>query len=174
MRSIKIAAAALLCLAAAPAHSETTQFCGDGGVRYCAGDVAPSVDSPRAGGVIDARVRAFSGMVERAAFAAGVPSHLALAVVRLESGFNPAMRGLAGEWGLGQIKCETARAVGFSGGCARLAEPGTNLQFSMAYLRLALAAGGNGCAGLSLYNRGIAARPRCTAYGRRVLALAAR
>ena len=43
----------------------------------------------------------------------------------------------------------------------------------MAYLRLAIDKGGEGCGGVSLYNLGVAARPRCTSYGRRVITGAA-
>lgn len=108
------------------------------------------------------------GMVNSAAWSAGVPAHIAQAVVRHESGYKPNMRGRAGEYGLGQIKCQTARGVGFTGPCAQLLDPQVNLTFSMKYLRLAIDKGGEGCSGLSLYNTGIGARPRCTAYGRAV------
>jgi len=108
-------------------------------------------------------------MVGSAAWRAGVPAHVAHAVVAQESGYRPAMRGRAGEWGIGQIKCQTARSVGFTGSCDRLRDPEVNLTYSMAYLRLALDKGGDGCSGVSLYNTGIYARPRCTGYGRAVV-----
>lgn len=111
---------------------------------------------------------ALLGMVSTAAMQNGVPSNLAHAVVRQESNYQSAMRGRAGEWGIGQIKCQTARSVGFTGNCAQLRDPEVNLTFSMKYLRLALDKGGEGCAGTSLYNTGIYARPRCTNYGRAV------
>lgn len=110
--------------------------------------------------------------VDAAAFAAGVPAGIAHAVVKHESGYKPHVRGAAGEWGLGQIKCQTARGLGFAGACAALRDPATNLRWSMTYLKLALDRGGAGCAGVSLYNTGIHARPRCTAYGRIVMARA--
>lgn len=112
---------------------------------------------------------AVHGMVSSAAFRAGVPVHVAHAVVAQESGYRSAMRGRAGEWGIGQIKCQTARGVGFTGPCAQLRDPEVNLTYSMAYLRLALDKGGEGCSGVSLYNTGIYARARCTAYGRSVV-----
>jgi hypothetical protein len=111
-------------------------------------------------------------LVDQAAAAAGVPAHLAHAVIRQESDYNPALRGSAGEWGIGQIKCPTARSVGFSGSCGQLADAATNLRYSMAYLRLALDRGGRGCAGVSLYQRGVFARPGCSGYGRQVMARA--
>src|SRR4051812_28246037 len=94
-------------------------------------------------------------MVTMAALSAGVPDNIAHAVIRQESNYNPHLRGRAGEWGLGQIKCQTARSVGFSGSCGALSDAATNLRFSFAYLRLALNRGGQGCAGVALYQRGV-------------------
>jgi soluble lytic murein transglycosylase-like protein len=113
-------------------------------------------------------------LVTSAASAAGVPVHLAHAVVRQESNYNPRLRGAAGEWGVGQIKCQTARGVGFAGSCGALADPAINLRFSMRYLRLALDRGGLGCAGVSLYQRGLYGRASCSSYGRQVMARAGR
>jgi soluble lytic murein transglycosylase-like protein len=108
------------------------------------------------------------GMVDTAADHAGVPRGIAHAVIRQESNYNAALRGSHGEWGLGQIKCQTARGAGFSGSCQQLADPATNLRWSMRYLHQALARGGYGCAGFTLYNVGIFARPHCNGYGRAV------
>lgn len=117
-----------------------------------------------------ARDRArYSGLIDDAARGAGVPVQLAHAVITVESGYNARMRGGAGEYGLGQIKCPTARDIGFRGSCRTLFDPQTNLRWSMRYLAKAIAKGGRGCAGLSLYQRGVGAHPRCTSYGRRVL-----
>jgi hypothetical protein len=118
---------------------------------------------------VSARAHDLRGLVSAAALTAGVPEDIAHAVIRIESGYNPYARGAAGEWGLGQIKCQTARSVGFRGGCALLADPATNLRFSFAYLRLALDRGGRGCAGVSLYQRGLFGRASCSSYGRRVM-----
>jgi hypothetical protein len=112
-------------------------------------------------------------LVSAAATAAGVPVNLAHAVVRMESNYRPRAVSSARALGMGQIKCQTARSVGFAGPCSALFDPESNLHYAMIYLRQALDRGGEGCAGLSLYERGIAARPVCTAYGRRVAALAA-
>lgn len=111
---------------------------------------------------------AVHGLVDQAASAAGVP--IAHAVVRHESKYRPDVRGRAGEWGLGQIKCQTARGVGFSGACQQLADPSVNLRYAMRYLRQALDRGGEGCGGVSLYQRGLYGRRGCSAYGRMVLA----
>ena len=111
-------------------------------------------------------------LVTQAAHQAGIPANIAHAVIKMESGYQPHIRGAAGEWGLGQIFCQTARSVGFTGDCSALRDPATNLKFSFAYLRLAIDKGGAGCAGVSLYNTGIHIRPVCTAYGQRVMAMA--
>jgi soluble lytic murein transglycosylase-like protein len=108
-------------------------------------------------------------LVSQAARAAGVPVAIAHAIVRIESGYRPHAVSPAGAIGLGQIKCQTARGLGFSGACARLFQPRVNLAFSMAYLRQAIAKGGATCAGLGLYERGVGARPRCTPYGRKAI-----
>jgi soluble lytic murein transglycosylase-like protein len=79
----------------------------------------------------------------------GVPSGVALALVRRESGFNVRAVGRAGEIGLVQIKLATARAMGFTGTRAQLFEPRTNLTFGMKYARLAIR-----CGGIHLYQRG--------------------
>jgi soluble lytic murein transglycosylase-like protein len=122
---------------------------------------------------VDAAVKFIGGlraMVDAAASSAGVPGGIAHAVIRQESNYNPHLRGSAGEWGLGQIKCQTAREVGLAGNCGQLADAAVNLRFSMAYLRRALDRGGNGCAGVSLYQRGIYGRASCSGYGRAVMA----
>lgn len=108
-------------------------------------------------------------LVSAAAQVAGIPLHIAHAVVRTESRYNPRARGRAGELGLMQIKPATARGLGFRGAASGLFDPAENLRWGMRYLRLAIARGGPGCAGVSLYQSGIYARPRCSAYGRRVL-----
>lgn len=113
---------------------------------------------------------AVRGLVTAAAQAAGVPVAIAHAVIRTESRYNPRARGRAGEIGLSQLKLQTARGLGFRGSAAQLFDPATNLRFGMRYLRMALNRGGTGCAGVSLYQSGVYARPHCSNYGRRVLA----
>lgn len=84
---------------------------------------------------------------------AGVPVSTALAVVRQESGFRPHVTGAAGEIGLMQLKCQTARGMGFSGSCKALYNPDTNLRYGMKYLRKALNRGS-----VAYYNAGIHAK----------------
>eukprot|EP01042_Synura_sphagnicola_P035059 gene35059-44926_t len=58
-------------------------------------------------------------LVARHAAANGVPFSLADAVVRIESRYNPRAAN-AGNYGLMQIRHQTARGVGYSGGAAGL------------------------------------------------------
>ena len=84
---------------------------------------------------------------------AGVPQDIGLAVIRQESSFNPKATGAVGEIGLMQIKCETARSVGYYGACAGLYDANTNMKFGMRYLKKALDRGSVG-----YYNSGIYAK----------------
>src|SRR4029079_4710265 len=43
----------------------------------------------------------------------GVPTWFALRIANVESGYNPYARGRAGEIGIYQLKCQTARGMGF-------------------------------------------------------------
>jgi soluble lytic murein transglycosylase-like protein len=103
--------------------------------------------------------------------AAEVPESLVAAVIHVESGGRANLVGRAREIGLMQIKLETARGVGYHGSRAALFDPATNIRFGTAYLELAWRrAHGDLCVAASLFNMGVGARPRCTAYGLRVLA----
>jgi len=84
-----------------------------------------------------------------------VPNSLAYAVVRYESNLNASALS-KGNYGLGQIKCGTARGIGFDGKCTALLQPDVNLEYSMTYLRMALdQANGDECTALTLYNQGL-------------------
>ncbi|HSG95259.1 MAG TPA: transglycosylase SLT domain-containing protein [Afifellaceae bacterium] len=94
-------------------------------------------------------------LVGKHARAAGVPVALALAVVQVESNFNPRARGRAGEVGLMQIKPATARAIGYKGSIKALYNPNTNLTWGMKYLAEAHRRGGGSVCGTILkYNAG--------------------
>lgn len=85
----------------------------------------------------------------------GVPEDLALAVVHVESSFNPSAVGQAGEIGLMQIKPQTARGMGFSGSRKALFKPETNIKYGMKYLAGAYERGGGTICGTILkYNGG--------------------
>jgi len=106
--------------------------------------------------------------VTQAALAAGVPLPIAHAVVRMESGYNPHARSSAGAIGVMQVLPRTARAMG-----ENAYDVDGNLRAGMKYLRLALASSSDLCAAISAYEHGIyVRRPFCTAYGRKVLAMA--
>ncbi len=100
-----------------------------------------------------AEKKAIVGAVKVHARRAGVPERTGLAVVRQESAFNKKATGGVGEIGLMQIKCETARSVGYYGSCAGLYDPDTNLKYGMRYLKKALNRGSVG-----YYNSGIHAK----------------
>ena len=89
-------------------------------------------------------------LVGKHARAVGVPVALALAIVRLESNFNPRARGQAGEIGLMQINPVTARGIGYKGSLEALYEPDTNLRWGMKYLAEAQRRGGGTLCGTIL------------------------
>jgi soluble lytic murein transglycosylase-like protein len=97
----------------------------------------------------------YASIVERHARAAGVPVALALAVVNVESRYNPRTTGRAGEIGLMQIKLQTARAMGYRGSRQGLYDPETNIKFGMLYLAGAhKLGGGTTCGTILKYNGG--------------------
>lgn len=105
------------------------------------------------------------------AYKQGVPEQFVLAVAEQESRFNPRAIGKAGELGLLQLKCPTAKWLGFSGKCSDLLDPQINAQWGILHLRLALdRAGGSLCGAATLHNRGLSAKPTVSKYCRQVLA----
>jgi len=102
-----------------------------------------------------------------------VPTKLAHAVIKLESNYDPNVRGHKSEYGLGQILCKTARGEGFKGNCDLLKDPDTNLEFSMSYLRTALDLTDNDqCLAATFYASGVlSTSKKRSAYCRKVLAL---
>lgn len=118
-------------------------------------------------------VNTTSRIVARKATEHNIPVAFALGVVKVESDFDPNLRGTHGEYGLGQIKCGTARDVGFKDNCKKLLDTETNLEYSFRYLKLAIEkADGNLCHAATLYNAGLNAAPRNSHYCRMVLAAA--
>ena len=101
---------------------------------------------------------AYQALIARHASANGVPAALGDAVVRIESNYSASIVH-AGNFGLMQIRQQTARGVGFSGAPSGLLDPDTNLHFGMKYLSMAYRrAGGDTCRALMLYQSGIGAR----------------
>lgn len=105
-----------------------------------------------------------------AAPAKSAPRWLVDRIIHVESGGNARATGRAGEIGLMQIKCRTARSVGFKGHCSALYRPAVNVRYGSAYLDLAIArARGDLRTAVSLYQRGVYARFKgCSAYCRKV------
>lgn len=79
------------------------------------------------------------------------------AVIEVESDGRPSIRGTAGEFGLMQLKCETARDMGFVWDCKRLYQPELNILYGSKYLAYQTKRyGGNLRMVLSAYNAGTA------------------
>ena len=68
----------------------------------------------------------------------GVPTWFALRIAKVESGYNPNIRGAAGEYGVYQMKCATAKGIGFTGKCAELLNAATNVRVGLTHLALAM------------------------------------
>jgi len=120
--------------------------------------------------VPEAQAEPIHQQVTRAALAHGVPPALAHGVVRVESNYRCHIRASDGlSSGIMQVRPGTARSVGVRGNLNNCA---SGLEAGMRYLRQALsAAHGDWCVAASLYNRGVGAGRRCTAYGRKVIRL---
>jgi len=86
----------------------------------------------------------------------GVPTWFALRIANVESGFNPYARGSAGEIGIYQLKCQTARGLGFEGDCSQLTDVRTNVRWGLKHLSLAIeSSGGNLMLAASKHNAGL-------------------
>jgi hypothetical protein len=94
-------------------------------------------------------------IIERETANTNLPADIAEAVVFVESGYNPAVIGNAGEIGLMQVRPETAAMLGFRGSQAELAEPDINIHYGVLYLSQAWRlAGGDLCRALTKYRAG--------------------
>jgi soluble lytic murein transglycosylase-like protein len=156
--SLCLPALALTVVPAEAKRGETAAFYRTANFNGAAAATAPAPKATaraknRTPRVARGRNPAIVAKVKAHARAAGVPVSTALAVVHQESGFRPHVTGGAGEIGLMQLKCQTARGMGFSGSCKALYNPDTNLRFGMKYLRKALNRGSVG-----YYNAGIHAK----------------
>jgi soluble lytic murein transglycosylase-like protein len=99
-----------------------------------------------------------------------IPVAFAQALIRTESNYKPQARGARGEYGLGQINCNTAKKIGFKQSCDRLLDPETNLEYSFKYLRMALDKSNNDlCGAATLYSTSIERTPGKSSYCRLVL-----
>jgi len=68
----------------------------------------------------------------------GVPSWFALKIAKVESGYNPGVTGSVGEIGVFQMKCQTARGIGYHGSCSGLYDAATNVHWGLRYLSMAV------------------------------------
>jgi soluble lytic murein transglycosylase-like protein len=103
-------------------------------------------------------------------YAGAAPRALLEAVIHVESRGNAKAVGTHGEIGLGQLRLQTARGMGFRGSRAELFKPSVNRHYTERYLDMALKrARGNLCHAATLYNRGLGARPVKSEYCSRVL-----
>jgi len=95
----------------------------------------------------------------------GVPTWFALRIAHVESNYNPNMRGSHGEYGVFQMKCATAKDIGFSGNCAALLDPRTNIQWGLHHLALAIGrSDGNLRLAASKHNGGLGRRTLVASY----------
>ena len=78
------------------------------------------------------------GLIKELAPRYGVPTWFALRIAKVESGYNPNTRGAAGEYGVYQMKCATAKGIGFSGNCSQLLNASTNVQYGLKHLQMAM------------------------------------
>lgn len=110
----------------------------------------------------------YLAMITREAERQGLPPAVADAVVRVESGYDPAASGTVGEVGLMQVRPATAAMLGHLGTASDLFVPETNIRFGVAYLAGAWRlAGGDLCTALAKYRSGHGERritPRSAAY----------
>lgn len=98
-----------------------------------------------------------------------IPIKFAHAVIHVESRYHTNVKH-NGSYGLGQIKCTTAKGIGFKGECKKLFEPETNLDYSFKYLRMALdLAKDNECHAATLYQGGLGVKPRSSTYCKLVM-----
>lgn len=169
-----LALALALSIDAAPAHAESRDkisynfnAAGKGKAKAVrASSAVQPAKSRRAAKAHHRGSPAILAAVRSHAAKAGVPAATALAIVRQESGFNPRARGRHGEIGLMQIKCQTARGMGYRGACSGLYNVSTNLTYGMRYLRAALNRGS-----VAYYNAGLHAKRLPSAAKRYALAV---
>ena len=80
------------------------------------------------------------GLIKAEAPGAGVPTWFALKIAKVESGYNPMVTGGEGEIGVFQMKCQTARGIGYGGSCSGLYNPATNVHWGLRHLSMAVKA----------------------------------
>lgn len=95
----------------------------------------------------------------------GVPTWFALRIAHVESNYKPHLRGAAGEYGVYQLKCSTAKDIGFSGNCAQLLDARTNVEWGLKHLSIAIGkSNGNLKLAASKHNGGLFRRSLVPTY----------
>ena len=104
-------------------------------------------------------------MIKAVAPAHGVPTWFALRIAKVESNYNPLARGSQGELGLYQLKCATAKEIGFRGNCSTLLNPAVNIEYGLKHLALAISKSkGNLKLAASKHNGGLSRKTLVAAY----------
>ena len=115
--------------------------------------------------VSDATRQNVQAMIKAQAPSYGVPAWFALKIAKVESGYNPMVTGGVGEIGVFQLKCQTARGIGYSGSCSGLYNAATNVKFGLKHLSLAVKSShGNMRLAASKHNGGLGRKSIVPAY----------
>jgi len=104
-------------------------------------------------------------LLNEAARRHNIPPEIIRAVAHIESTKRCGLKD-GPHRGIMQVSRATAKEVGYPWPFKNCFE---EIEAGAVYLRKALDRGGEDCAGISLYNTGTYAKPRCTAYGRKVI-----
>ncbi len=108
-------------------------------------------------------------MIKSMAPSYGVPTWFALRIAKVESGYNPRARGQAGELGVFQMKCATARGIGYHGSCSGLLNASTGVRYGLKHLSIAVRSSrGNLKMAASKHNGGLGRRSLVPRYIRLV------
>ena len=108
-------------------------------------------------------------MIKAQAPRMGVPTWFALRIAHVESGYNPRARGRAGELGVFQMKCQTARGLGFRGACSQLLNASTGIHWGLRHLQAAVRSSrGNLQLAASKHNGGLGRKSLVRKYVNRV------
>ncbi len=108
-------------------------------------------------------------LIKKMAPGYGVPTWFALRIAHVESGYNPNARGSVGEIGVFQLKCTTAKGIGYRGSCKGLYNASTNVQYGLRHLSLAIKSSrGNLKLAASKHNGGLGRKKLVKKYVNRV------
>ncbi len=114
---------------------------------------------------VNARSAGVISMIKAMAPSQGVPVWFALRIAKVESNYNPKARGSAGELGLYQLKCATAREMGFRGNCTTLLNPAVNIHYGLKHLAVAIQkSNGNLKLAASKHNGGLGRKKLVASY----------